>query len=171
MVMYWPTPGFKGKTFQLCVLIREDIDFCVHSSQLRDFHWRFQPDMNNTSLELQVLIRHWTCFMCTQRPQVSAFAASRCSDHNLVHVLPRHRPIVQLQPPSHKNYWWTILARLWMGVLTVRTRAFFESSADVYEFTDAARGEQCIVPRRTLKVFTKKQSWLTKGISHMLNRK
>ena len=27
--MYWPTPGFKGKTFKLCVLTRWDFNFCV----------------------------------------------------------------------------------------------------------------------------------------------
>ena len=29
------TPGFKGRTFKLCVLIRWDFNFCVRSSQLR----------------------------------------------------------------------------------------------------------------------------------------
>ena len=35
MVIYWPTPGFKGRTFKLCVLTRWDFDFCVRSSPLR----------------------------------------------------------------------------------------------------------------------------------------
>ena len=35
MAIYWPTPGFKGRTFKLCVLTRWDFNFCVHSSPLR----------------------------------------------------------------------------------------------------------------------------------------
>ena len=35
MTIYWPTPGFKGRTLKLCVLIRWDFDFCVRISPLR----------------------------------------------------------------------------------------------------------------------------------------
>ena len=35
MDMYWPTPGFKRRTFKLCVLTRLDFNFCVRSSPLR----------------------------------------------------------------------------------------------------------------------------------------
>ena len=35
MVIYWPTPGFEGRTFKLCVLTRWDFNFCVRSSSLR----------------------------------------------------------------------------------------------------------------------------------------
>ena len=34
MAIYWPTPGFKGRIFKLCVLIRWDFNFCVRSSPL-----------------------------------------------------------------------------------------------------------------------------------------
>ena len=33
--LYWPTPGFKRRTFKLCVLNRWDFNFCVRSSRLR----------------------------------------------------------------------------------------------------------------------------------------
>ena len=36
LAIYWPTPGFKGRTFKLCVLTRWDFNFCVRSSPLRD---------------------------------------------------------------------------------------------------------------------------------------
>ena len=29
MAIYSPTPGFKGRTFKLCVLIRWNFNFCV----------------------------------------------------------------------------------------------------------------------------------------------
>ena len=35
MAVYWPTPGYKGRTFQLCVLTRCDFNFCIRSSPLR----------------------------------------------------------------------------------------------------------------------------------------
>ena len=34
MAIYWPTPGYKGRTFKLCVLTRWDFNFCIRSSPL-----------------------------------------------------------------------------------------------------------------------------------------
>ena len=36
MAIYWPTPGFKGRMFKLCVLTRWDFNFCIRSSPLRE---------------------------------------------------------------------------------------------------------------------------------------
>ena len=36
MAIYWLPPGFKGRTFKLCVLTRWDFNFCVRSSPLRE---------------------------------------------------------------------------------------------------------------------------------------
>ena len=35
MAIYWPTPGFKRRTFKLCVLTRWNFNFYVRSSPLR----------------------------------------------------------------------------------------------------------------------------------------
>ena len=35
MAIYWPTPGFKGRTLKLCIFTRWDFNLCVHSSPLR----------------------------------------------------------------------------------------------------------------------------------------
>ena len=40
MAIYGPTPGFKGRTFKLCVLTRWDFNFCIRSSPLRGTHRR-----------------------------------------------------------------------------------------------------------------------------------
>ena len=49
---YWPTPGFKGRTFKLCVLTRWYFNFCVYSFPLWDsseyiverlIFWSYQP--------------------------------------------------------------------------------------------------------------------------------
>ena len=37
MTTHRPTPGFKGRLFELCVLTRWDFDFCIRSFPLRDF--------------------------------------------------------------------------------------------------------------------------------------
>ena len=40
MAIYWPTPGFKRRTFKLCVLTRWDFNFCVRSPLLRGLVFR-----------------------------------------------------------------------------------------------------------------------------------
>ena len=35
MALHWPTPGFEGRTFELLVLNRCDLNFCLHSSPVR----------------------------------------------------------------------------------------------------------------------------------------
>ena len=35
MAIYWPTPGFKGRTFKLFVPTRWDFNFCIRSYPLR----------------------------------------------------------------------------------------------------------------------------------------
>ena len=42
MDIYWPTPGFKGRIFKLCVLTRKDFNFCIRSSPLQGCH---KPDL------------------------------------------------------------------------------------------------------------------------------
>ena len=44
VALYWPTPGFKGRTFKLCVLTRWDLNFCVRSSPLEIFPSSFRFD-------------------------------------------------------------------------------------------------------------------------------
>ena len=44
MAIYWPTPGFKGRTFKLCVLTRWDFNFRVRSSPLRGRKKNHMPD-------------------------------------------------------------------------------------------------------------------------------
>ena len=35
MALYWPTPGFKGRTFKLCILTRWDFNFSIRSSPVQ----------------------------------------------------------------------------------------------------------------------------------------
>ena len=46
MAIYLPTPGFKGKTFKLCVLTTGDFNFCVRSSPLRGFGYKVAVHIN-----------------------------------------------------------------------------------------------------------------------------
>ena len=36
MAIYWPTPGFKGRAFKLCILSRWDFNFCVRSRGVKE---------------------------------------------------------------------------------------------------------------------------------------
>ena len=61
MAIYWPTPGFKGRTFKLCVLTRWDFNICIRSSPLRDSRNR-----NTRFYQIQLFNVHrvtllWAC--------------------------------------------------------------------------------------------------------------
>ena len=55
MALYWPTPGFKGRTFKLCVLIRWDFNFCILSSPL----WGLELD--GVTEEIWMQRKKWVC--------------------------------------------------------------------------------------------------------------
>ena len=61
MAIYWPTPGFNGRTFKLCVLSRWDFNFFVRSSPLRvsfNAAARESPsEMKKTSKTIAILRR------------------------------------------------------------------------------------------------------------------
>ena len=44
MAIYWPTLGFKGRTFKLCVFNRWDFNFCICSSPLQDTLSQWRPE-------------------------------------------------------------------------------------------------------------------------------
>ena len=68
MAIYWPTPGFKGRTCKLCVLTKWDFNFCVRSFLLRG--WNMDPHRRaakkNTSHGNEVLSQDTMPFK--QRP-------------------------------------------------------------------------------------------------------
>ena len=61
MAIYWLTPGFKGRTFKLCVLTRWDFNFCVRSSPLRgsNYTWENRQWLNCTLFSSVIF-----CFFC-----------------------------------------------------------------------------------------------------------
>ena len=74
MAIYWPTPGFKGRTFKLCVLTRLDFNFCVRSSPLQEENeWSI---LRITLLKYK--LTHYTYLATTRRYSVesSYFPAS-----------------------------------------------------------------------------------------------
>ena len=46
MAIYWPTPGFTGRTFKLSVLTRQDFNFYVCNSPLRGTVWDIRRILN-----------------------------------------------------------------------------------------------------------------------------
>ena len=82
MAIYWPTPGFKGKMFKLCVLTRWDLNFCVRSSPLRGWAWdislshlckstwyfqwtRVQPKEMILNCQIKLVAKWAVCLVCT----------------------------------------------------------------------------------------------------------
>ena len=64
MAIYWPTPGFKGRTFKLCVLTRWDFYFCVRSSPLRGINiltnkTSYTNAMNDSDISPDILNNHF----------------------------------------------------------------------------------------------------------------
>ena len=51
MARYWPTLGFKRRTFKLCVLIRWDFNFCTHNSPLLGTGIRDLKEMMQTMIQ------------------------------------------------------------------------------------------------------------------------
>ena len=54
VAIFWTTPGFKGRTFKLCVLIASDFNFCVCSSQLRGKERRMKTGNNREEENEQI---------------------------------------------------------------------------------------------------------------------
>ena len=63
MAINWPTPGFKGRTFKLCVLTRWDFNFCVRSSPLRGRRRRMKEKKRKKERKQ----RENSCFVCCTR--------------------------------------------------------------------------------------------------------
>ena len=65
MAIYWPTPGYKGRTCKLCVLNRWDFNFCIRSSPLRGQQTKQNKFLKNVWLKTHVpmhrgtLLAHW----------------------------------------------------------------------------------------------------------------
>ena len=57
MAIYWPTPGFKGRTFKLCVLIRWDFNFCNQQRQ-NTIIWRLDSTSDNRAFHRSRLVPH-----------------------------------------------------------------------------------------------------------------
>ena len=79
IAIYWPTPGFKGRTFKLCVLARWDFNFCVRSSPLRvtnkqsfkDHHHHHNNDSEWWSKYFKHFISKWTQSAAGQEASLS----------------------------------------------------------------------------------------------------
>ena len=101
------------------------------------------------------------------------------SDHNMVHLLPRYRPVVQRDPPVTKTVcdW----SKESVDVLKVcfdctEWGVFVGSSDDVCELSDVVGEdimfcEDCVIPRKTVTIYANNKPWVTKQIKRILNMK
>ena len=101
------------------------------------------------------------------------------SDHNLVNLMPKYRPLVQRVPPETK------LVQDWSPVGWESLKGCFEctdwsvfidTATDVSELADTVCSYinfcvKSVILRKSVKIFSNNKPWVTKHVKEMLNRK
>ena len=101
------------------------------------------------------------------------------SDHDLVILRPRYRPIVQRRKPR------TITIQQWSGdaldhlqstLETTDWNIFIESSRDIDELTESVTSYvnfcvDCSVPKKEIKVYPNNKPWITSSVKSVINKK
>ena len=101
------------------------------------------------------------------------------SDHNLVHLLPKYKPIVQrIKPKKVRIKQWTdeSLENLRDCFDSTDWKVFIESSADIDELTETVSAyikfcEDALIPSKLTKCYSNNKPWITKEIKQIINRK
>ncbi|PIK53399.1 Anaphase-promoting complex subunit 7 [Apostichopus japonicus] len=101
------------------------------------------------------------------------------SDHNLVILYPRYRPIVLRQKPAVitvQQWSQESLDQLQSTLDTTDWDMFIRSSSDIDELTDAITGYvnfcvDCSVPTKQVKVYPNNKPWITSTVKSVINRK
>ena len=103
MAIYWPTPGFKRRTFKLCVLTRRDLNFCVRSSLLWYCgSWSYAPLCSKLRARSKWKYR-FACF-------------AHCQEFRLISVVSVHLAQFNESPPTIKLHDYVITDfDLWSG--------------------------------------------------------
>ncbi|KAJ8047182.1 hypothetical protein HOLleu_06113 [Holothuria leucospilota] len=101
------------------------------------------------------------------------------SDHNLILLLPKYKPIVQrIKPRKIKIKQWTDdgLEHLQDCFDMTNWNVFIESSSDINELTETVSAyiqfcEDTIIPSKQIKCYSNNKPWITKEIKQVINRK
>ena len=97
----------------------------------------------------------------------------------MVHLLPRYRSVVQRDPPVTKTVrdWSKESVNVLKGCFDcTEWGVFVDSSDDVCELSDVVSEyimfcEDCVIPRKTVKIYANNKLWVTKKIKDILNMK
>ena len=87
MAIYWPTPGFKGRTWKLCVLIRWDFYFCIRSSSLWGWtngynrSWYFNTKQTMKSYWDGLSLSNWLSVSCQPQRGISGQTSTITSQY------------------------------------------------------------------------------------------
>lgn len=101
------------------------------------------------------------------------------SDHNIVQLIPRYRPLVQREPTVTRTIkeWSDDAVEKLKGSLDCTDwDVFVDSSSDINELTESVCGYidfcvECTIPQKTVKMFPNNKPWITKTIKDIINRK
>ena len=101
------------------------------------------------------------------------------SDHNLIQLIPKYRPLVQREPIVTRaiKEWSTYAVENYKGSLDCTDwDVFVDSASDIKELTESVCGyvEFCVeraMPQKTVKMFPNNKPWITKRIKSIISRK
>jgi len=101
------------------------------------------------------------------------------SDHNIVQLIPRYRPLVQREPTvtrTMKEWSDDAVEKLKGSLDCTDWDVSLNSSSDINELTKSVCGYidfcvECTIPQKTVKMLPNNKPWITKRIKGIINRK
>ena len=101
------------------------------------------------------------------------------SDHNIVQLIPRYRPLVQREPTvtrAVKEWSDDAVEKLKGSLDCTDWDVSVNSSSDINELNESVCGYtdfcvECTIPQKTVKMLPNNKPWITKRIKGIINRK
>ncbi|KAJ8046645.1 hypothetical protein HOLleu_05396 [Holothuria leucospilota] len=101
------------------------------------------------------------------------------SDHNMILLQPKYRPIIQRQKPkllTVKQWSSEAIDELQASLDLTDWEVFIESTQSIDELTQTVTGYtnfcvDCVVPTKRIKVYPNNKPWITKEVKSIINKK
>ena len=101
------------------------------------------------------------------------------SDHTLIHLLPRYKPVLKKTKPELKTIkqWSEEALETLRGCLEdINWNIFIENCPDIDDLTSTVNAyilfcEESIVPKKTVKIYSNNTPWMNKNIKESITLK
>ena len=182
-----PSANAKTAADELCCIIH-DIDTAAPDA-LHIVNGDFNHcSLNKTSTSYE---QHVSCFtrndrtidLCYTNVQ-AAYTSEQLpplgkSDHNLVHLLPKYRPVVQRQPVKNitvKHWSPESIESLKASLECTNWNVFIDSSTTIDNLVETVGDYinfcvDSVVPNKTVKIFPNNKPWISKEVKALVNKK